>query len=365
MQTTTCFVRRLAVASLVAFQLSCGGDSSGPGNVATTMSANSATSISSPPGSQVSERPSVIVFDQAGKPMPGVTVTFLPGAGGGTVTAESQVTNAQGVATVGAWTLGTTVGLYTLVASANNLQSITFTASTADPCIGIPLALGASASGRLTASDCQLTGGRFVDFFATTVPTAGTYLFTQSSTSFDALLTLFTSTGNYSFAVQDDISPNNTNSALKAILPAGNFQLGATSFERNVTGNYTVSFSASPAGITNCEEVWVAKGITTAQELQNSDCRSTQSGNSPWWDDYSIFLEPGESITVTMSSATIDCLLEVYNPSPTEVTTRVAFKECSGNSATITYTAINSNLHKFRATSVGPGVTGSYTLAVQ
>jgi hypothetical protein len=365
MQTATRLVRPLAVVSLVALQLSCGGDSSGPGNVATTMSANSATSISSPPGSQVSERPSVVVYDQAGDPMSGVTVTFLPGGGGGMVTGERQVTNAQGVATVGGWTLGTTVGTYTLAASAGNLPQVTFTASTVDPCIGITtLALGATASGSLITSDCKLSDGRFIDFFATTVPTAGTYLFTQSSTSFDTFLALFSGTGNF-LAAQDDISPSSTNSALKAILPAGNVQVGATSFEPNVTGNYTVSSVASPTGITNCEEVYVTRGISTAQELQNTDCRPTESATSAWWDDYFIFLEAGQSITVTMSSGTIDCLVEVYSPSPVAVTRRVAFKECSANSATMTFTSTSTQVHVLRATSVGTGVTGSYTLVVQ
>ena len=365
MKTTTCFVRPLAVVPLLAFQLSCGGDSSGPGNVATTMSANSPTSINSPPGSQVSERPSVVVYDQTGAPMSGVTVTFLPGAGGGSVTGESQVTNAQGIATVGSWTVGTAIGTYTLIASATNLQSITFTASTVDPCIGTSLALGATASGSLTTSDCKLTDGRFVDFFATTVPTAGTYLFTQSSTSFDTFLTLFPSTGGFALAVQDDVSPSNTNSALKAILPAGNFELGATSYSPNVTGSYTVSFAASASGITNCEEVYVARGISTAQELQNTDCTPSDSPGSAWWDNYWIFLEAGQSITVTMSSGTVDCLLEVYSPSPVTATTRVAFKECSANSATMTFTAASTQFHVLRATSVGTGKTGSYTLVVQ
>jgi hypothetical protein len=364
MQSSRRSVNRVAVAAIVALQVSCGGDSSGPGNVATTMSANSATSINSPPGSQVSERPSVIVHDQAGNPMSGVNVTFLPGSGGGSVTGESQVTNAQGVATVGAWTLGTAVGSYTLIASAANLQSIIFTATTADPCIGTTLAFGVTGSGSLTTSDCRLTDGRFIDFFATTVPTAGTYLFTQSSTSFDTFLALYNAAGK-NVALNDDISSNNTNSALKAILPAGNFELGATSFVPNVTGNYTVSSAASPTGITNCEEVWVVPGISTAQELQNTDCGGTGAGSSPGYDNYFMFLEAGQSITVTMSSTAINCLIEVYAPSPTTATTRVAFKECSANSATLTFTALGTQLHVLRATKVGTGETGSYTLAVQ
>lgn len=365
MQISTRSALRLAFVPLVAFQLSCGGDSSGPGNVATTMSANSVTTINASPGAQISDLPSVIVFDQTGAPMAGVAVTFSASGGGGTVTGGSQVTNAQGVATVGGWTLGTATGVYTVVASSAGVSSVTFTANAVNPCVApTSLDFGTTVSGSLSTSDCRLSDGRFIDFFATTVPTAGTYLFTQSSTSFDALLVLYSSIGNF-LGSHDDISRSNTNSALKAILPAGNFELGATSFASNVTGNYTVSSAASATGITNCEEVWVAPGISTAQELQNTDCTPTDFPNSAHWDNYLIFLEAGQSITVTMSSGTIDCLLEVYSPSPTEVTTRVAFKECSPNSATITFTSPGRQLHVLRATSVSARVTGSYTLVVQ
>lgn len=364
MQSTARSVTGLAVLSLVALQFSC-GDSSGPGNVATTMSANSATTITASPGGAVLELPSVVLRDQAGAPASGVTVTFVATGGGGSVTGGSQVTNSQGIATVGGWTTGTTAGLNTLVASSGNLAPITFTANTLDPCIGTTLTFGATASGTLTTSDCTLSDGKFVDFFATTVPTAGTYLFTQSSTSFDTFIALFSVMGGYALATQDDISPSNSNSALKAILPAGNFELGATSYAVNATGSYTIGSAASPTGITNCEEVYVVRGTSTQQALQQTDCRPTDPGASPWWDDYFFFLEAGQSITVTMSSGTIDCLVEVYSPSPTEVTRRVAFKECSANSATMTFTAASTQFHVLRATSVSTGVTGSYTLVVQ
>jgi len=47
------------------------------------------------------------VTDQNGHPVAGVTVTFSVTAGRGTVTGATQVTDANGIATVGSWTLGT------------------------------------------------------------------------------------------------------------------------------------------------------------------------------------------------------------------------------------------------------------------
>jgi hypothetical protein len=359
MQSSTRSLFRLAVCAVVALQISCGGDSSGPGNIATSMSANSSISLNSPPGSAVTERPSVVVYDQTGNPMGGVTVTFT-GTGGGTVTGGSQVTNAQGVATVGGWTLGATVGSYTLVASAANVAPVTFTASTVDPCTTLtPFTFGTSANANLATSDCQLGDGSFIDFFSTTVPAAGTYLFTQTASNIDSFLVLFGSTGVV-IGVNDDISVDTRNSAVKAILPAGDYRLGATSWAANEVGAYTLTSAASGTGITNCEDVFLTRGSNTAQQLQTTDCVLP---NTAVGDDYFVFIEAGQSITVTMASSAFNTNLELWSTP----TTRVAFNDDDGTStdSRMTFTSTISNLYLVRATSSAPGASGAYTLAVE
>src|SRR5256885_8519514 len=61
-----------------------------------------------PAGSAVLIAPSVIVTDAFGNPVSGVSVTFAPGLGSGSVTGAAQTTDARGVAPVGGWTLGPT-----------------------------------------------------------------------------------------------------------------------------------------------------------------------------------------------------------------------------------------------------------------
>src|SRR5439155_1356179 len=58
----------------------------------------------------VSTPPSVQVSDSYGDHVPGVTVTFAATAGGGTVSGGATRTDANGVATVGRWTLGPGAG---------------------------------------------------------------------------------------------------------------------------------------------------------------------------------------------------------------------------------------------------------------
>ncbi len=60
------------------------------------------------PQLEVSVRPAVRARDQYGNPTGGVTVTFTPAAGSGTVTGSTRMTTeTEGVARVGSWTLGT------------------------------------------------------------------------------------------------------------------------------------------------------------------------------------------------------------------------------------------------------------------
>jgi hypothetical protein len=72
--------------------------------------------------------PEVTVVDSGGTIMPGVSVTFGVATGGGSVTGGSALSAATGKAAVGSWTLGTTAGPNTLLASAGG-ASATFTAT--------------------------------------------------------------------------------------------------------------------------------------------------------------------------------------------------------------------------------------------
>lgn len=72
----------------------------------------------------VTVAPSVLVTDAFGNPVPGVSVTFAPTAGGGSVTGATATSDASGVATVGSWTLGTAVGANTLTATSAGLTPV-------------------------------------------------------------------------------------------------------------------------------------------------------------------------------------------------------------------------------------------------
>jgi glucose/arabinose dehydrogenase len=76
-----------------------------------------------PLGSALARAPSVQVLDADNRPVPGVTVNFAAGQGG-SLERGSNVSNAQGVASPGAWTLGPVEGEQTLTASAEGFTTV-------------------------------------------------------------------------------------------------------------------------------------------------------------------------------------------------------------------------------------------------
>lgn len=362
MMSSTRGLFSLALLSLAALQLSC-GDSSGPGPVATTLEANSSTSIVSSPSGPVADRPSVIVRDADGDALAGVTVTFTVTAGGGTVTGGTQTTNSAGVATVGSWVLGSVPGPNTLTASSGNLTPVIFTASSIDPCtVATPHTLGSTTQGILTTGDCQFPDGTYVDFYETTVP-AGTYLLDQASSAFDTYLFILSPAGT-PVGVNDDVVPgSNFNSRIKLILPAGRYILAATAYpEPPFTGAYTLSSAATAAEVTNCEEVFVTKGASTTQSLQSTDCAS-----SGLFDEYIIYLEDAQSLTATMNSSGIDSYLSLVRPGAEGVVLASNGTLGDGdNNARFVYTAQEAGFYYLRAGQASSGsATGQYTLVLE
>lgn len=121
------------LAALTFLAAACGGDNGGGGSAATNIAIGGGNLQSVKYGLPVPTAPSVVVTNSAG-PMEGVQVTFSVTGGGGSVTPSTATTNAQGVATVGAWTLGPAPGENTLKAQTGALSvTIRATAVTGPP----------------------------------------------------------------------------------------------------------------------------------------------------------------------------------------------------------------------------------------
>jgi hypothetical protein len=358
----------LLPVGLLILQVACGGDSSGPGHVPTTIAATSSTTLTAPPGTDVTELPAVIVRDESGAPLVGAHVTFTVTSGGGTITGGAATTNPSGIATVGSWTLGTGGGANTLSAVIGSLPAVTFTANGFDPCaVTTAHTLGSTSSGALAADDCRLTDGSFVDFYGVTLATAGTYLFNQSSAAFDTYLAVLTSSGAI-VGVNDDFGTGAaTDSRVKAILPAGSYLLGANSFDPGKVGSYSLVSASSTDQVTNCEDVFVQRGITTPQSLQLTDCNTTPAAPATGFasDEYVIFLSAGQAITVGMTSPTLDSYIELRPDGATTPAVSNDNIDASTKDARFTFTVTASGFYIILAATKVAGALGDYTLTVQ
>lgn len=314
-------------------------------------------------GTAVAVPPAVTVRDANGNPVAGVGVIFAVGMGGGTVSSGSQVTDASGVATVGSWTLGAT-GPNTLTATAGSLAVVTFTATATARAAcsdSTPHTFGTTSNGELTTTDCRTPDGFYIDYFSTTVSPAGAYAFSQSG-SFDTFLILYGPDG-FAVGFNDDETPGAGQpqpSRIKALLPSANYFLGATSWDPGITGTYTLSSAATSAVITGCEEVFVARGVSTDQNLQTTDCLFSGF----YSDDMLIFLRAGQAVTISMNSTALDAYLELYNTSGTLVASNDD-RDATTNDARIAFTPTANGFFLVVPTSSVAGATGAYTLIIQ
>jgi hypothetical protein len=99
----------------------------------TKIEAVSATTVAGTAGALVSPSPAVKVTGASGKPIAGVHVSFAISEGAGSITGSIATSDANGIATVGSWTLGTVAGVSnSLTATVTGLsQTVIFTASAA------------------------------------------------------------------------------------------------------------------------------------------------------------------------------------------------------------------------------------------
>ena len=86
------------------------------------IEAAASTDQSATAGMPVAASPAVLVRDQDGNPLAGIPVTFKVRQGGGSLGGTTPVTGADGVATIGRWTLGQKAGANSVEATLSGLE---------------------------------------------------------------------------------------------------------------------------------------------------------------------------------------------------------------------------------------------------
>src|SRR5262249_11888969 len=120
----------ISIAAAVAMAAgSCGSNSTGP--KPTSVIFNGGQNQSAAKGTTLPINPSVQVLDPQFNGVQNFRVVFAVASGGGSSTGDTVLTDVNGIAAVGSWTLGPNPGTNTLTASAQGLQGspLTFTAT--------------------------------------------------------------------------------------------------------------------------------------------------------------------------------------------------------------------------------------------
>jgi len=98
---------------------------------AAILAAHNGPTFTGSAGTLLATPPAVIVTDLDGNPVPGVQVAFATaGTSSGNITGDGPISGADGIATLGSWTLDSTPGTNTVQASSGTLSGspVTFTA---------------------------------------------------------------------------------------------------------------------------------------------------------------------------------------------------------------------------------------------
>ncbi|HUQ48057.1 MAG TPA: invasin domain 3-containing protein [Gemmatimonadaceae bacterium] len=103
----------------------------GTAGPAANIAANAGNNQSAVAGTPVGVPPSVKITDANGNAVAGTSVTFAVASGGGSVSGATSTSDANGIATVGSWTLGPGAGANSLTATSAGLagSAVIFTAT--------------------------------------------------------------------------------------------------------------------------------------------------------------------------------------------------------------------------------------------
>lgn len=349
-------------AVFILLVLAC-SDNMGPGIRPHTIEIVSGDGQGALPGEAVPAPLRVRVTAEDGRPISGATVGWSVASGVATLSSTQSTTNAEGVAET-LVTLGETRSGAEVQATTSGLPPATFSVSALDPCLpssARPLTIDVTATGMLRTVDCDLGDGRFRDFHAFTLGTQQALTGRLRTSTFDPSFLIFARAPNGAYYERGgtfDTVDARRSAVSTWILPAGEYEASASSWDRGVTGAYELTLSPASGAADGCEGVFVVRGVTTEQRLATTDCTD---GAGPFYRDvFFVMLWIGERVTLTQSSAEFAPRLRLLREAGTLIT------EADGTAtgtAAINFTSDETSLYIVHATSAVAVRLGRYTLA--
>lgn len=279
---------------------------------AATVEAHAGDGQSGSVGRSVDVAPSVLVLNERGDPLPDVDVHFAVSAGGGSASDTAMVTGADGIASVGSWTLGP-AGPQSLTATVEGLDPVVFsaTAEAAAACgASVPYTLGETVAGTLGAPDCIDSALRYADYYTLEVDAPIEVALTMTAEGFDPVVGVFAEDGTQVVAQYAS-----SRGFTRALLGAGTYRIGAR--RKDAEGSAIAPDAAAPYSLTVSETVhtaescdiantvFVTPGVVASGTMSTGHCTDTFSDDPEQrYAEYQIAMRAGSTYTMTLTADT-------------------------------------------------------------
>ena len=371
----------VALAAVAAGVAACGGDSTGVGPTAASVTGIAGDNQSAPRGDALAFPLSFVALNSSGQPAQGVHVTWsVSPSGAASFSPAVDTTDGSGVASTTV-TAASFIGSITITAAVPGVSAgVVYHATVVDPCTYLkPIAVGETSNGVLATTDCGQTF--FYDFYSLSIPGGQQNIrIDMHADTFDTFLLLWSGVTPFPFIAFDDDSilgqAGARNSQLDIILPAGNYIIGASEFNSRQRFAYSLAPKTRSSSMSGCHEVWVTKGVSATDDISTTDCRDS-SATPHYYDVARIFVDSGQVLSVTERSTAMNPLLALYkvvtDTLPTDTTIHAYVRQfitsnddssATNTNAFISFTADTANYYDvIIGTSTG-GATGAYTLSV-
>lgn len=221
---------------------------------------------------------------------------------------------------------------------------------------------GQTINATLTESDPKTTErGRF-HVYTFTARSGQTLVATMRSKDFDTYLTVGRVVSGITDAMKtDDDRGGGTDSRIRFVVPQdGSYLLVAQALSEDGRGAYTLQLEDAPAPATA-----TARPIRVGQTLTGAlAATDAVEDDDSYYDTYTITARKGQRLQIDMTSE-FDAFLNFGKMDGTEFTSiRTDDDGGGGTNARLRITIPDDGEYVIHANSVGPGVTGTYSVAV-
>ncbi len=359
--------RFVPVAAIgIAGALACGGDSTGPKAASITGLFGDNDSVLT--GGTLSVGFTILNTD--GFPLKGARVTWtVTPVSSATVDQPSQTSDSVGNVSA-VVRVGGSIGAFTVTATVSGLAPIDFHLKALDPCsYALVYTLGDTVSGALSRTDCRVFVGSvfyFYDYYKLTLPAGQQSIrINEFSTRIDPYVEFYQASGAL-VGWDDDIQPGliQTSQFDVVLGSGGSYVIGATSYDPDTVGAYTLIGKTRPTTLASCQDAWMTPGATITDTIRTTDCADSSKNYS---DIIYMFVQASEVIKVAERSTVVNPMLKLYwaNFAAQRFDSVAANDDsASGNpNAYISYTVPADGWYLLNIGTSAPNDTGEYTLA--